>query len=304
MLVNMSRFHPRGLSGFVLTPIVGDEVDTQALDGLVRRAACAGVDSLGVLGSTGSYAYLDRRERAIVLETTVAAAGSTPVIAGVGALRTRHMIDYAKDAQAAGAAAVLVPVMTYQPLSDDEALSMYQALAEAVDLPIVVYDNPGTTHFAFSDELYVRIAEIPTVFSIKIPPTRLPSDAAAARASIDALRARLPERVSLGISGDAVGALGLLSGCSVWYSTLGATVVEPLLHIARLAQSGDRLALELSARLQPLWDQFAAHGSMRVTATIASLKGLTPEYSTPSPVQELRGNDRTVLADAMALLGL
>ena len=293
-----------GLSAFVLTPLHSDSIDTDSLTALVRRAAARGVDSLGILGSTGSYAYFDRDERREVLRTAVAAAGDTPVIVGIGAHRTRHIVQYAHDAQESGAAALLLPVMTYQSLSDDEALSIFRAVADEVPLPIVVYDNPGTTHFTFSEELYLRIAEVPTVVSIKIPPTRLPAAPGAARQYISDLHDRLPTRVTLGISGDAVGANGLLSGCATWYSTLAGTVVKPLVRIARLAQAQDPQALELNAKLDPIWDMNAKHGSMRVAATLAELMGLTSPNSTPAPVTTVQGADRDTLAELADTLRL
>ena len=99
----------RGLSAFPLTPL--DEtgaVDEPAFERLVGRLAEAGVDSIGALGSTGSYAYLGRDERARVARLAVGAAGGVPVMIGIGAVRTERVIAHAHDAQAAGAAAVLL----------------------------------------------------------------------------------------------------------------------------------------------------------------------------------------------------
>ena len=76
-----------------------------ALRRLVARLVAAGVDSIGLLGSTGTYAYLTRAERRRALDTALAeAAGRTPIVVGIGALRTDAAVKLAQDAKAAGAA--------------------------------------------------------------------------------------------------------------------------------------------------------------------------------------------------------
>ncbi|GGT01652.1 dihydrodipicolinate synthase family protein [Streptomyces chromofuscus] len=97
----------RGLSAFPLTPS-GQGIDTAAYTALVARLAAVGVDSIGALGSTGGYAYLTREQRAHVAKTAVEAADGVPVIVGIGALRTSHVLELAEDAQKAGASAVLL----------------------------------------------------------------------------------------------------------------------------------------------------------------------------------------------------
>ncbi len=97
-----------GLSAFPLTPVTDDGIDAKAFTGLIRRLADARVDSITVLGSTGSYAYLNRSERRVAVELAVAAAGDVPVFAGIGAVRTRDVLAHAQDAQKAGAAAVML----------------------------------------------------------------------------------------------------------------------------------------------------------------------------------------------------
>jgi 4-hydroxy-tetrahydrodipicolinate synthase len=275
-----------GLSAFPLTPLRDERIDEPAYAGLVERLGGAGVDSITALGSTGSYAYLTLEERRRAARIALAHAGDVPVLVGVGALRTAHVLDLARDAEQLGAAGLLVAPVSYQPLTDDDVLGLYEDLAAAVPLPIVVYDNPGTTHFRFSEELYGRVAAIPTVTSIKIP--AVPADPSAARARIAAIRAVVPERVGIGISGDASAATALAAGCDAWYSVIGGTVPAPAVTITRAALGGDaEAALTESRRLQPLWDLFAEHGSIRVVAAIAELAGLVPRGCLPRPLRGL-----------------
>ncbi|WP_404287222.1 dihydrodipicolinate synthase family protein [Glutamicibacter arilaitensis] len=79
-------------------------------------------------------------------------------------------------AQRAGTAGLLLAPMSYQPLTEADVFELFRTLAEHSDLPVVVYDNPGTTHFTFSFDFHRRLAELPGIASIKIPP--VPSVAA------------------------------------------------------------------------------------------------------------------------------
>jgi 4-hydroxy-tetrahydrodipicolinate synthase len=280
-----------GLSAFPLTPLRYDEIDEPAYAGLVERLADARVDSITALGSTGSYAYLTIEERRRAARIALAHAGDIPVLVGVGALRTAHVLDLARDAEQLGAAGLLVAPVSYQPLTDDDVLGLYEDLAAAVPLPIVVYDNPGTTHFRFTDELYGHVAALPAVTSIKIP--AVPADPSAARARIDAIRAVVPDRVGIGVSGDAAAATALVAGCDAWYSVIAGTAPGPAIAITRAALGGDAdAALAESRRLQPLWDLFAEHGSVRVVAAIAELAGLATRSSLPRPLRGLDEADR------------
>ena len=127
----------------------------------MARLADAGVDSIGALGSTGSYAYLSRAERARAARLAVEAAGGVPVMIGIGAVRTEHVLEHAHDAQDAGAAAVMLAPVSYQALTEDEVYGLYADVTAELSVPLCVYDNPGTTHFAFSDELHARVAALP-----------------------------------------------------------------------------------------------------------------------------------------------
>ena len=293
-----------GLNAFPLTPLADDHVDERAFAGLVERLAAAGVDSITALGSTGSYAYLDGEERARVARLAVQCAGDTPVVVGVGALRTSTVLENVRSAERAGARGLLLAPMTYQPLTDDDVFELFRSVVEATELPVIVYDNPGTTHFSFTRELYRRIAELPGIASIKIP--GVPLDRAAAREHVAAIREALPEHVTIGVSGDAFAAAGLNAGCDAWYSVIGGTLPEPALEIARAALGGDaERAFAASDRLEPLWRLFAEFGgSLRVVAAIAEHLGLAPRRCLPLPIRGLDEARRARVAETVEALGL
>jgi 4-hydroxy-tetrahydrodipicolinate synthase len=291
-----------GLSAFPLTPITENGVDEVGFARLIDRLAAAKVDSIGALGSTGSYAYLTRDERARAVEIAVEHAGSVPVIVGVGAVSTRQVLAHVADAQDRGAAAVLLPAVTYQALSDDEVYGLYADVAMFADIPIVVYDNPGTTHVTFSDDLHARIAQLDGIASIKIPPVS--RDLAKTRDRVARLRERLPEHVTIGISGDTVAPVSLLAGCDGWYSVLGGILPEPCLAITRAALAGDaQETRRITASLDAIWSLFPRFGSYRTVSVIAAHLGLIPPQNLPRPVRELVGADREAVIEAISSLG-
>ncbi|WP_203139293.1 dihydrodipicolinate synthase family protein [Microbacterium sp. JZ31] len=293
-----------GLSAFPLTPLVDDTVDEPAYAGLIARLRDAGVDSITALGSTGSYAYLSREERRLVVRRAVENAGSVPVFAGIGAMRTSQVQALADDAQDAGAAAVLLAPLGYQALTEDDVFGLYQDVAAGLSVPLIVYDNPGTTHFAFTTELYGRIAALPNVASIKIP--GVPVDAAAARERVAAIRAVVPAHVTVGVSGDPFAARGLDAGCDAWYSVIAGTLPAPALALTRAALAGRAdEANRASERLAPLWDLFAQFGgSLRVVAAVAEHLGLVRPGSLPLPLRGLDEAQRARVAAVVDELGL
>ena len=293
-----------GLSAFPLTPLRDDAVDERAFAGLVERLTAAGVDSITALGSTGSYAYLTPAERARVARIAVEHAGATPVFVGVGDLRTSRVLAHVDSAQKAGAAGVLLAPMTYQPLTDDDVYELFRIVTEHTGLPVIVYDNPDTTHFTFTLELYARIAELPGVVSIKIP--GVPAAPDTAREHVMAVRGAIPEHVTIGVSGDALAATGLNAGCDAWYSVIGGTLPAPALSITRAAQAGwAQEAVAESRRLAPLWDLFAElGGSLRVIAAIAEYLGLVPPSCLPLPIRGLNSSQRARVSDVVVELGL
>ncbi|MET7686886.1 dihydrodipicolinate synthase family protein [Streptomyces sp. NPDC005483] len=292
-----------GLSAFPLTPADESGVDEKAYARLVSRLAEAGVDSIGALGSTGNYAYLSREQRAAAARIAVGSADGVPVIVGIGALRTSDVLALAEDAQQAGASGVLLAPMTYQALTDDEVFGLYEQVTRELSVPLCVYDNPRTTHVHFTDELHARIAELPHVAAIKIPP--VPDGPAAAKRRVESLRALIPGTVTVGVSGDWAAAEGLNAGCDTWYSVIGGLFPRTALALTRAARHGDaEEATARSARLEPLWRFFREYGGLRVTSAAAAHLGLATEPNLPLPLQGLPAAARRELVAVLDDLDL
>jgi 4-hydroxy-tetrahydrodipicolinate synthase len=274
----------RGLVAYPITPADADgRVDVAALRRLVRRLADAKVDGVGLLGSTGTYAYLTRDERRRAIEAAVeAAGGAAPIVAGVGALRTDAAVALARDAKAAGAGAGLLAPVSYTPLTDEEVFVHFQTVAGEAELPLCIYNNPGTTHFTFSVELEQRLSRVAGVVAVKNP-----APAAGVAAQLADLRGRMPAGFSLGWSGDANVAEALLAGGDAWHSVVGGLFPRAALALCRLAQTGDAdEARRLNARLAPLWALFTEYSGLRVVYAAAAVLGLV-STAPPRPILPL-----------------
>jgi len=291
-----------GLSAFPITPAGADgKIDIRAFSRLVERLVQAKVDSIGILGSTGSYPYLARGQRRKAVEAArEVSGGKVPLLVGCGALRTDDTIDLAKDAEAAGADALLLAPVSYLPLLDDEVFVHFETVAAATKLPLCIYNNPGTTHFTVSSALLARLAEIPNVVAVKNPAPAAADVAAYHRSAAEVVD---PD-FSLGYSGDWNATEALITGGRAWYSVAGGLFPRPCLRIARAVQAGDvETARRLNAGLEPLWALFRKYSSYRVVHAAARGLGLADSYP-PRPILPLSSKAEQEILDVLASLGL
>jgi 4-hydroxy-tetrahydrodipicolinate synthase len=166
----------QGVFSVIPTPFLSNtDIDPASLRRVVDLAIGAGVDGLTALGVTSEVARFTEPERALVLDVVLQqVAGRVPVVAGTTAEGLRTCVAYTRQAKTAGAAAVMVSPPRAPKLNSDAVVRHYAALAEAVDIPIVVQDYPPISGFAMEPWLLARIArEVPAARTIKLedPPT-------------------------------------------------------------------------------------------------------------------------------------
>lgn len=278
------------LSAFPITPAdAGGRVDAAALRELLRPLCAASVDSIGLLGSTGSYPYLSRAERRRALEAAMdAAEGRVPILAGVGALRTDDAVRLAQDAKSIGAAAGLLAPVSYIPLTEEEVFEHFAGVARESGLPLCIYDNPGATHFRFSAALVGRLSRVPGIVAVKSPapePPLVPDHLAE-------LRRVVSKDFSLGYAGDWNCTEALLAGGRVWYSVAAGLFPRTCMRIVHAVRKGDAVeARRIDATLRPLWSLFKDFSSFRVIHASADQLGLCRALP-PRPVLPLPGAAR------------
>lgn len=293
-----------GLSAFPLTPVTKKGIDEDGFSKILSRLTEARVDSMGILGSTGSYAYLSRGQRKRIATMACQLAGKIPVMVCVGAVSTDAILRLAEDAQYAGTDALLLPAVSYQKLRSEEVYRLFETVTQRVSVPVCIYDNPGTTHFTFTDELHGELSSLKGIHSVKIP--GVPDTPAAAAERVNALRQHLRSGVTIGISGDAYAGLGLNAGCEVWYSACGGLFPKTAKQITQAASINDHERVTaLTARLEPLWALFRKHGgSIRVIAAAAGVLGLTDADCLPRPLLPLSASGTADVARVITELNL
>jgi 4-hydroxy-tetrahydrodipicolinate synthase len=136
-------FH--GVYSAMATPFGADgAIDEEELRASVNRAVEAGVDGLAPCGSTGEFTAMSDEERRRVVEVVVEeAAGRVPVVVQTGALTTKTAVELSRHAAETGAAGVFAIVPFYEPLELDDVRGFYEAIAEAVDVPVGIYNLPA-----------------------------------------------------------------------------------------------------------------------------------------------------------------
>ncbi|GAB3020030.1 dihydrodipicolinate synthase family protein [Mycobacterium bourgelatii] len=153
------KFH--GIIAYPITPFTSGGsggIDTKTLAALVDKLVTNGVHAIAPLGSTGELAYLDESEFDTVVDTTMTAVnGRLPVIVGVSDVTTAKTVRRAQYAQQAGADAVMVLPVSYWKLTEREIVQHYRSIGEAIDIPIMAYNNPATSGVDMSPELLVTM---------------------------------------------------------------------------------------------------------------------------------------------------
>ena len=153
----------------LVTPMHHDgSVDWDALKKLVEWHIEQGTHSIVAVGTTGESATLDVEEHAQVIEAVIkAAAGRIPIIAGTGANSTREAIELTETARKLGADAALLVTPYYNKPTQEGLYQHYKAIAEAVDLPQILYNVPGRTGVDMHNDTVIRLADVDRIVGIK-----------------------------------------------------------------------------------------------------------------------------------------
>jgi 4-hydroxy-tetrahydrodipicolinate synthase len=231
----------RGVFPYLVSPIDADgQIRASVLGRLCEDLIAAGVHGLTPLGSTGEFAYLDTAQRAAVVQTTIEAAkGRVPVVAGVVSTSTSDAVAQAKTYQKLGADGILAILEAYFPLSDAQVESYFRAIADAVDIPVVIYTNPQFQRSDLSLDVIARLASHPRIGYIKDASTNTGRLLSIMNRCGDAIRvfsasAHIPAAVML------IGGVGWMAGpaCLIPRQSVG------LYNLCMAARWDDAMALQ------------------------------------------------------------
>jgi 4-hydroxy-tetrahydrodipicolinate synthase len=288
----MSDFH--GVFPYLVSPVdAAGRVKTQVLARLADDLVAAGVHGLTPLGSTGEFAYLDREQRAAVVAATIeAAAGRVPVVAGVASTSTADAVAQAQHYQRLGATGILAILEAYFPLRDAQVESYFRAIADAVDIPVVLYTNPQFQRSDLTLDVIARLAAHPRIGYIK--------DASNNTGRLLSIMNRCGDAISVFSASAHIPAAVMLIGGVGWMA--GPACIIPrqsvrLYELCRAAKWPEAMALQ-----RRLWRINEAFARFNLAACIkAGLEIQGYKVGDPVPPQPpLTPEERNAVAAALA----
>jgi len=237
----------RGSIVALVTPMLDDgAIDYPALRGLIDWHIAQGTDCIGVVGTTGESPTVTVEEHCEVIRVAVEqSAGRVPIMAGCGANSTREAIELARFAQRVGADSQLQVVPYYNKPTQEGQYQHFRAIAEAVDLPLVLYNVPGRTVTDMAHDTVLRLSEVPGIVGIK--------EATGNIERAQWLIKQVPENFAV-YSGDDPTAVALMLCGGDGNISVTANVAPALMHalcVAALAGDTAR-AMQIQMQLLPL----------------------------------------------------
>ena len=231
----------------LVTPMTSDgSVDWPALERLLDMHMSAGTGAIGAVGTTGESATLSVPEHCAVIRHCVEyVAGRIPIMAGTGANATREAIELTREAANIGADCCLLVTPYYNRPSQRGLYEHFKAVAEAVDIPQILYNVPGRTAVDMSNDTVDRLANLANIVGIK--------DATGDLARGKDLVARCGDRIAI-FSGDDPTAMELmLAGGKGNISVTANVAPAAMAELCAQAMAGDRAAASaINERLMPL----------------------------------------------------
>ncbi|MBV9332154.1 MAG: 4-hydroxy-tetrahydrodipicolinate synthase [Alphaproteobacteria bacterium] len=287
----------RGSMPALITPFKNGKVDEAAFRRLVSWQIAEGSHGLVPCGTTGESPTLSHDEHMRVVELCVKEAnGRVPVIAGAGSNSTDEAVSLTRHARQVGADAVLSVTGYYNKPTQEGIYRHFATIAEAVDIPILVYNIPGRAVVDISVETMARLARIANIVGVKDATANL------ARPSRERLACGKEWRL---ISGEDITALGYMAHGGHGCISVTANIAPALCAQFQNACMERRFeaALTLQDRLAPLHDAMFIEASPAPVKYAASLLGLSTD-EVRLPLLAASEAARTAVREAMAGAGL
>jgi 4-hydroxy-tetrahydrodipicolinate synthase len=287
----------RGVFPSLVSPVDADgRVNSDVLGRLVDDLIAAGVHGLTPLGSTGEFAYLSNEQRGEIVRTTIeAAAGRVPVVAGVASTTTADAVAQARLYAELGADGILAILESYFPLGEQQVEGYFRAIADAVEMPVVLYTNPQFQRTDLSLDVIARLSEHPRIRYIKDASTntgRLLSIMNRCEGlKVFSASAHIPACVML------IGGVGWMAGPACVIPRQSVRLYE-LCRAAKWPQ-----AMELQRELWRINEVFARFNLAACIKAALALQGY--DVGDPiSPQRPLGAEERRVVAAALAAVAV
>jgi len=282
----------------LVTPMLPDgAVDYPALRKLIDWHIAEGTDCIGVVGTTGESPTVSVQEHCEIIRVSVEqAAGRAPIMAGCGSNCTAEAVELAKFAKKVGADCQLQVVPYYNKPTQEGQFQHFKAIAEAVDLPVILYNVPGRSVADMSTETVLRLTEVPGIVGIK-----------EATGNIDRaqwLIREVPKSFAV-YSGDDPTAVALMLCGGQGNISVTANVAPRLMHeLCVAAIAGDvKRAMEIQFKLMPLHKHLFVEANpipVKWAAARLNLCGGTLRL----PMTELTPANEAVVEGALRAAGL
>jgi len=287
----------KGVITALITPLRDGNVDEAAFEALLERQIAAGVHGVVPMGTTGESASLTTDEHLRIVELCVKiAAGRIRVIAGAGAPATDDAIELARYAKTVGADGALVVTPYYNRPSQEGLAAHFEAVADAVQIPIILYNVPSRTGVDLSETTTVRLARHPNIVAIK--------DATGDMGRASWLHANVGAGFDL-LTGDDSSAFGFLACGGVGVISVASNVApEAMVAQYNALQAGDyATARSWQDRLIPLYRALFLDSSPSPTKYALSRLGLCTEEMR-LPLVPTRDEVKPAIEAAMAAAGV
>ena len=287
----MSDFH--GVFPYLVSPIDAQgRILTDVLGKLCNDLIKAGVHGLTPLGSTGEFAYLTRAQREAVVKTTIEAADKrVPVIAGVASTATADAVEQARAWQKLGADGILAVLEAYFPLKDAQVESYFRAIADAVDIPVVIYTNPNFQRSDLTLDVITRLSEHPRIRYIK--------DASSNTGRLLSIMNRAPKMKVFSASAHIPAAVMLIGGVG-WMAGPACIVPRESVRLYDLCRAGKwDEALRLQRGLWRINEAFARFNLAACIKAGLQIQGYAVGDPVP-PQTALSPDDRKVVEGILA----
>jgi 4-hydroxy-tetrahydrodipicolinate synthase len=291
----MADFH--GVFPYLVSPVdASGQIRGDVLGRLCEDLVACGVHGLTALGSTGEFAYLNNTQRAAVVRTTIEAAnGRVPVVAGVASTSTSDAVAQAKACQQLGADGILAILEAYFPLSDAQIESYFRAIADAVDIPVVIYTNPQFQRSDLTLDVIARLAAHPRIGYIK--------DASTNTGRLLSIMNRCGDSIKVFSASAHIPAAVMLIGGVGWMAGPACLIPRQSVELYNLckAASWDE-ALVLQRRLWRLNEAFARYNLAACIKAGLAIRGY--EVGDPvAPQAPLTAEERKAVAAMLRDIG-